>query len=85
MNYSMRFALTEDGLTSKIGRGENAGKTLVHNNVVRVFTSIDSPSETGTNKIPLKGLKPDQRFKLTAFIQHKQSMKIIGAKRIKLF
>ncbi len=85
VNYSMRFALTEDGLTSKIGRGENAGKTLLHNNVVRVFTSIDSPLEIGTNKIPLKGLNLDQRFKLTAFIQHKQSMKIIGAKRIRLF
>lgn len=85
VNYSLRFALTEDGLTSKIGSGENAGKTLEHNNVVRLFTSVDSPLEAGTNKIPLKGLKPDQRFRLTAFIQHKQSMKIIGAKRIKLF
>ena len=81
----MRFALTEDGLSSKVAAGENEGKTLHHENVVRVFTSVDSPGEKGVYKIPLKGIKLNERIKLTVFLQHKQTMKIIGAQRIRFY
>ena len=46
-------ALVQRGLVSKIGKGENAGKTLTHDNVVRVFENTPLLSQKGTIKIPV--------------------------------
>jgi hypothetical protein len=80
-NYFLRFAFTESNLVSKITKGENAGKTLSHENVVRIFFTVDMKEKIGTAKIPLKNFKPNSSCELIAFIQHKQSFKILAAAR----
>jgi hypothetical protein len=81
-DFSLRFALTENSLSSDVLKGENAGKKFMHENVVRIFTSSDSPAKKGTYKIPLKGIKLNEKFQLTVFLQQKQTMAIMGAERI---
>ncbi len=41
-NVELYVALTQDGLSSKVTRGENRGETLHHNAVVRDFADIGS-------------------------------------------
>ncbi|MCX6274488.1 MAG: DUF1223 domain-containing protein [Bacteroidetes bacterium] len=78
-NFFLRFAITEDQLVSKIGKGENSGRTLTHDHVVRVFFSGEVSDGRAQLKIPLKKFVPNENCELIAFIQHKQTMKILAA------
>jgi hypothetical protein len=51
-NPVLNIALVESGLVQKISRGENAARTLRHNNVVRSFRWV-SPDESGHGTIEL--------------------------------
>jgi hypothetical protein len=78
-NYFIRVAIIENGLVSEIRKGENAGRTLTHDGVVRVFFSGDLKSKLGILHVPLKKFKPNENCELVAFIQHKQTMRILAA------
>lgn len=78
-NYSLVVALVQSGLSNKIIKGENAGKTLSHDNVVRVFEIYSLDKKTGTVKLPLKKYNPDNTFSVIAYIQQKQSKMILAA------
>ncbi len=78
-NFSLHFALVESNLTSKISKGENSGKTLTHNNIVRIFYSVGLTNDSGISIIPLKGLTLNQNCTLISFVQHRQTMKIFAA------
>ena len=80
-NFFIRIAITENQLVSKIGKGENSGLTLTHDHVVRVFFSGEVKGEKAQLKIPLKKFVPKRNCELVAFIQHKQTMKILAAAR----
>jgi len=80
-NFVFRFALSENDLSSQVTSGENKGKMLHHDSVVRIFFSLDIVEEKGQVKIPLKDFVPNAKCSLTGFVQHKQSMKILGADR----
>ena len=83
-NYILRWALTENDLTSSVKAGENDGKNLHHNYLVRIFSSTDNPGLIGQSKIPLKGNKISTKNQLITFIQHKQTMQILAAEKISL-
>jgi hypothetical protein len=78
-NLFIRVAITEDQLVSKVGKGENAGRTLTHDHVVRVLFSGEVKQMASQLKIPLKKFVPNKNCGLIAFIQHKQTMKILAA------
>lgn len=80
-NFFIRIAITENQLVSKITKGENSGKTLTHDHVVRVFFSGEVGDGKGQLKIPLNKFVPKGDCELVAFIQHKQTMKILAAAR----
>ena len=82
LNYVLRLALTEDGLNSSVKHGENEGKNLHHDHVVKIFISLDTPGKTGQTKIPLMGNKLSEKNQLIAFVQYKQTMKILVAEKI---
>jgi hypothetical protein len=81
-NYVLRFVLSENNVSSKVTGGQHAGKLLVHDNVVRILFSVNNPAQHGQVVIPLKEFKADADFTWTAFVQHKQSMRILGASRV---
>jgi hypothetical protein len=80
------LAITEDGLTTAVPRGENAGATLAHGPVVR---SLDRVGEiaAGTHGVVRLGevevaVKPGWRreaLRAVAFVQERRSMRITGA------
>ena len=77
-NFFIRAAITEDGLVSKVSKGENSGLTLTHDGVVRLFYSGEMKSAASQIKIPLKNFRPGKKCTLIAFIQHKQTMQILS-------
>jgi len=82
-NFVLRFAITENDLSSSVTGGENKGKVLHHDHVVRVFISRDNPGASGQAKIPLKGIALSEKHRVIAFVQHKQTMKILAAVGLK--
>jgi hypothetical protein len=80
MSAVLNIALVESGLVQKVPRGENAGRTLRHNNVVRSFRSV-SPDKTGRGRIELvlpDGVD-DARTKVIAYAQDSKTMSALAA------
>jgi hypothetical protein len=76
----VNVALVERGLVGKVLRGENAGETLRHENVVRVFRTIRL-DESGKGSVALKPLAGMVRknASVIAYIQDAADAKILGA------
>ncbi|HEY3886673.1 MAG TPA: DUF1223 domain-containing protein [Vicinamibacterales bacterium] len=73
--------LTEDGITSNVRRGENAGRTLRHDAVVRAISALVPVPSTGPLHIRL-ALNPSwhrDRLHAVAVLQGRHSLRIWGA------
>ncbi len=78
-NHSLVAALVERGIRTNVGKGENAGMTLQHENVVRLFRISRLDSAKGVLAFPLQGIVPGKAFSLFAYIQQKQTKRILAA------
>jgi len=81
----LNVALVERGLAGKVSRGENAGQTLRHENVVRVFRTIRL-DESGKGSVALKPSAGMVRKNASAvaYIQDAGDWKVLGADAIDL-
>lgn len=83
------LAITEDNLVSNVAKGENSGKKLEHQSVVRELKSIGTlkaPEKSGEIETTLQ-LKPNwkrENLKIVAFVQENASRRILGVSRILL-
>jgi hypothetical protein len=79
------LAITQDGLTTAVGSGENGGRTLHHAAVVRQFRDIgaahDKKFETVADVSSQPGWKADQ-LKVAVLVQDPATGKILGAAEI---
>jgi hypothetical protein len=76
----LNVALVERGLVSKVGRGENGGSTLRHENVVRFFRTVRL-DETGKGEVELKppaGLVR-KNASVIAYVQQANNGAVVGA------
>lgn len=76
------LAITETGLATQVGRGENAGHLLHHAAVVRALRPLGSPGANGTFRttVPL-ALAPDWQtpnLRAVVLVQEKDSRHIVG-------
>ncbi len=71
--------IVEKGLSTKVTAGDNVGKTLINDNVSKLFFTTDLKSSKGLVRIPLKKLKPDTNKSIIFFIQDKTTRKVLGA------
>jgi hypothetical protein len=76
------IALVEDGLTSKVTRGENGGRTLTHAAVARRLEAIgaldrDTFAGEGQWKLSPAWLRPDLR--VVAFLQGQKTRRVYGS------
>lgn len=78
-NYSLVVAVVQRGIVTKVNKGENSGKTLGHDNVVRSFEIFPLNTVNGTAKISMKKLSLNNNFSLYAYVQQKQSKHILAA------
>lgn len=72
------LAITEDGLSSSIGGGENAGRTLAHAAVVRQLTVLGTTSGSAFTASPPVKLGGSRRHAVV-FVQERSSRRIVGA------
>ncbi len=76
-------ALTEDELTSDVQRGENRGRLLKHGAVVRSLTALGSLTAvnafSGMTSIPTAPSWVTKNLAVVAFVQERQSRRIVGA------
>ncbi|MGI9455878.1 MAG: DUF1223 domain-containing protein [Aeoliella sp.] len=75
----LNIALVQNEASNKVPRGENAGESLVHVQVVRSLQifSLDKPSGKATIEIPA-GLEADDS-RVVVYVQYPESMHISGA------
>ncbi len=75
----LNIALVERKISVDVTRGENAGKYLKHENVVKAFKTIHLSSEKGTVEL----VKPSQwepsNASIFAYVQNDSDLKIIAA------
>jgi hypothetical protein len=83
-NYNLVVAVVEKNVTTKINKGENMGKTLTQDNVVRLFDIFPLDETKGTIKLSKNKLTLNNDFSLIAFVQQKQNKKIVAATELKL-
>lgn len=80
------LAVTEDGLHSSVGAGENAGHKLYHAAVLRSLNKIgiakpngESGSFAGDPRVKFSSHWKRDQLRVIAFVQDKRSFKILGA------
>jgi hypothetical protein len=77
-------AVVEDGLVTDVPRGENRGRTLEHNAVVRRIGTVGEIAHGNgdarlTTSIVLAEDWQTERLRIIAFVQERDSRRIIGA------
>ncbi len=81
------LAVTEDGLSSSVGGGENSGRHLVHSAVVRQLRVLGTTSGGVFTATPAVSLESDWRrspLHAVVFVQERGSRRIVGAAEINL-
>ncbi len=86
-NSIIFLAIAEDNLVSKVGRGENSGKRLEHQSVVRELKSIGTlnPPENSVELETILQLNQNwkkENLKIIVFVQENDSRRILGVGRI---
>jgi hypothetical protein len=77
----LNCVLVESDLTTHINKGENEGKTLTHDNAVRVFESIKAESASG--KISLDASHVNlAHARVICYLQNTSNFKIIAAGQV---
>lgn len=80
------LAITEDGLSSSVGGGENAGRRLAHSAVVRQLTPLGMVSSGTFIAAPVVPQPTGQHGERHAvvFVQERTSRRIVGAAEVGL-
>ncbi|MCB0343950.1 MAG: DUF1223 domain-containing protein [Bdellovibrionales bacterium] len=85
-NSLLRLALVNSPDPNYVSRGENAGSTLSHTNVVRVFKTVELVQGSGSGEVSLE--LPDgfthSNAQIISLVQNKANMHIDGASSIDL-
>ncbi len=78
----LNLALVQQRAEQDVPRGENAGRTLSHANVVRAFATV--PGGTGSQRLELpRGLRAENTT-VVGYAQVPTTMEIVGASRVHL-
>ena len=88
---ALNFAVVESNFATKVKRGENEGRTLKHDNVVRDFETVElkkaannAPNTEGSHGVfPMKGWQVSN-CSVIVFLQNKKTGQVLGAAKIGL-
>ena len=79
----LNVALVERGLKTKVLRGENRGRSLTHENVVRWFNTVKiHRTAQGRVTVPLPKDLNKSNASIIAYVQDSKTMLIRGADRV---
>jgi len=82
-NEWFNIALVEKHVKNEVPRGENQGKVLEHDNVVRVFKILEA-KKSGSITITLPEKSNMQNAMVIAYIQRQNTFEITGADKLPL-
>jgi hypothetical protein len=82
----MNIALVEKGLSSNVAKGENAGKKLYHENVVRAFATqkISGDKTGGGERFAVPEGVTLKNCEIIAYLQDVASLAVLGAAETKI-
>lgn len=80
----IHIALIENKIIRRIQRGENAGRTLLHNHVVRLFKTMQPKSETSFSLDVPRDANPS-RLALVAYLQDTHTGRVFAADGADIF
>ncbi len=84
-NALLQVAVVERGLVTDVPRGENAGRNLLHDNVVRHFQTIMLDGVgNGTAELELSTLLQPENSSIIVYVQDAGDMSILGAVSLSL-
>ncbi|MER7443523.1 DUF1223 domain-containing protein [Micromonospora avicenniae] len=75
----LNVAIVQRGLVSEVARGENAGRTLRQDNVVRAFTSVGLDAERGRVELEVPSDLDPRQASVVGYVQNDGDRAIIGA------
>ena len=76
--HYLGIAITESGLTTQVTAGDNKGKTLKGESVVKLLSITNLVRKNGIVRIPLKGFKVSGNKEVIVFVQRKKDKAIIA-------
>jgi len=79
----LNVALVSESVSTVVSRGENAGHTLMHNNVVRAFTTLRA-SETGQTMFTIPADFDLAKGAIVVYVQDEKSLHTLGAGKVKI-
>lgn len=83
-DWDVIAALVERGLSQKPKRGENKGKTLKHDNVVRVFDDAQLTGDSVEFDLVVPGDVDREQASVIVYVQDRRTLKILGVTRVNL-
>ncbi len=84
-NAVLHLALVERGLVTKVRDGENAGRSLRHDNVVRHFQTLAlADSGQGEAVIQIPSSLRAEHSSVIAYVQHAEGRSVLGATSVDL-
>jgi hypothetical protein len=75
----VRVAVVEDGLVTRVQRGENAGRTLHHDCVVRAVDEGELTDGTVTVRLAVPSDLVVSRSRVVALVQDADTLRVLGA------
>lgn len=82
-NEWLNVALVERHVKNEVPRGENRGRVLEHDNVVRVFKTLEA-SQSGSVSLTLPGNLNAGNTMVIAYVQKQNTFEITGAAKLAL-
>ena len=79
----LHVALVSKRAETSVQRGENSGRKLAHNNVVRVFQTVPAVA-SGTLSLPLPAGFDARNGAVVGYVQARQTLAVRGAKQLSL-
>lgn len=80
----LNVALVESGLSQNVSRGENRGKILRHDNVVRAFETVEIDAMMGRGRLSVPEDINREHARIILYAQNKGSKEVVLAKAIEL-
>ncbi len=81
-NSLIHFALVEKEVTHHIKRGENQGRILTHNHIVRIFETEKLDGSKNTKELKIPSDLETNKLVLIVYLQEKESNLIYAANQI---
>ena len=83
-NSQLALVVVEGDISSKVTRGENTGRTLMHTSTVRAVEWVSSLSPSNTVTIQIPDDVSASNASVIAFIQQRSDLRIVAAAHAKL-